>query len=321
MIQVFIGTKAQYIKASPLLRLMDAKGVEYRLIDSGQHAALSPDLRAELDVRDPDFVLGGDDDVATIWQAVRWSAGLAWKLLSARRLREEVFGGQGGICVVHGDTPSTLLSTLMARRAGLRVAHMEAGLRSYHLLHPFPEEAIRLLVMRRSDLLFAPDETSVANLALMGVPGRVVPLSANTCVESLRRSLRGRPHNESGPAILTMHRVENLRRRRRVDGFVEIAERIAVSEPVRVVLHKPTTETLESMGLMSRLRSAGVELVPLQPHGDFTAMLRDASFVVTDGGSIQEECALLGVPTMLWRDRTERFDGLGHNVVLSHYRR
>ena len=64
---------------------------------------------------------------------------------------------------MHGDTPSTLLATLMARRAGLRVAHLEAGLRSHSLLHPFPEEAIRLLVMRWSALLFAPTPEAAAN--------------------------------------------------------------------------------------------------------------------------------------------------------------
>ncbi|MFP4512845.1 MAG: hypothetical protein ACLFRV_07855, partial [Acidimicrobiales bacterium] len=125
-LHVFIGTKAQYIKTAPVLARLDARGVPYRLIDSGQHGALSTGLRAELGVRDPDLLLGGSRDITSIPQAMAWAARMTTRLVSGRRVRDEVFGGSGGICVVHGDTPSTLLSTLLARRAGLTVAHLEA---------------------------------------------------------------------------------------------------------------------------------------------------------------------------------------------------
>jgi UDP-N-acetylglucosamine 2-epimerase (non-hydrolysing) len=315
---IFIGTKAQYVKTAPLLRVMDARGVEYRLIDSGQHASLAEGLRRELGVRDPDHRLGGTSDVSSIPAALAWSAGLATRLVSGDRLRREVFGGDGGICVVHGDTPSTLLSTLMARRAGLRVAHLEAGLRSWRLVHPFPEELIRVVVMRWSDLLFAPDAVALANLERMRVRGRVIPLSGNTSLEAVRHAA---PSGEAGggPAVLTMHRVENLHRRHRLKGFVELAVTIAAERPTVVVLHEPTAAALSQAGREQRLQEAGVTTLPLVPHRQFVAMLAAAPLVVTDGGSVQEECALLGVPTLLWRDRTERPDGLGENVVLSHY--
>lgn len=318
-IHVFLGTKAQYIKTAPLLRLMDARGVPYRLIDSGQHAALSVGLREELAVRRPDVVLGGSDDVDSIPQALRWAARLGAELFDTNGLRADVFGGLGGICVVHGDTPSTLLSTLMARQAGVDVAHLEAGLRSHSLWHPFPEELIRVIVMRRSDVLFAPDADAVANLATMKVTGQVVPLDANTVVEALRHDLADAGPAGSGPAIVTMHRVENLGRRRRVDRLVRIVERAAGDQPVRFVVHGPTRETLRRGGYDARLRDAGVELVPLAPHRQFVRMLHEAPWVITDGGSIQEECALLGVPTLLWRHRSERGDGIGANVVVSGY--
>jgi UDP-N-acetylglucosamine 2-epimerase (non-hydrolysing) len=320
VIHVFLGTKAQYIKTAPLLRLLDAQGVEYRLIDSGQHGALSVGLREELGVREPDHLLTRGVDITSIPQAIVWALKLALKLLDGRRLRAEVFGGRTGVCVVHGDTPSTLLSTLMARRAGLRVAHLEAGLRSKHLLHPFPEEIIRRIVMRLSALLFAPDDTAVANLRRMRVRGRIVPLPGNTVSEALAHDLDRHDAPGTGPAVATMHRVENLNRRERVEAFVATVERIAERQPVRFVVHGPTRETLRRRGWEQRLRRAGVELVELAPHGEFVAMLYDAPFVVTDGGSIQEECALLGVPTLLWRAATERPDGVGANVVVSGYR-
>ena len=317
VIHVFIGTKAQYIKTAPLLRLMDERAVPYRLIDSGQHALLAKELRAELGVREPDHLMGGDRDVTSIPQALRWAFGLATKLVRGGRIRREVFGGEGGVCVVHGDTPSTLLSALMARRAGLEVAHLEAGLRSWRALHPFPEELIRIVVMRLAGTLFTPSAASVANLGRMRIKGKVVPLDANTSVEAVRH-VRVKP-GRGGPAIVTMHRVENLHRASRVDGFVELVLRLAARMPVRFVMHEPTKTALAKGAHIDGLEEAGVALVSLAPHGEFVAMLAAAPLVITDGGSIQEECALLGVPTLLWRDRSERPDGIGANVVVARY--
>jgi UDP-N-acetylglucosamine 2-epimerase len=317
-IHVFLGTKAQYIKTAPLLRLFDERAVDYRLIDSGQHARLMAGMRAELGVRKPDVVLGGIDDVASIPGAVGWSLKIAARLWSARRVRREIFGGRGGVCVVHGDTPSTLLSTLLARRAGLAVAHLEAGLRSHSLRDPFPEEAIRVLVMRLSHLLFAPDAVALANLEAMRVSGRTVALTGNTVIEALHHSL-DLQEPSLGPAVITMHRVENLTSRRRIEQLVATVERLAATMPVRFVLHAPTEEALTRTGLRQRLSHAGVQMGGLVAHQQFVQLIAAAPLVITDGGSIQEECALLGVPTLLWRDRTERPDGLGANVVLSRY--
>ena len=317
MIHIFIGTKAQYIKTAPLIRQLDSRGIDFRLIDTGQHAALSVDLRAELGVRHPDYVLGGATDVTSIPQAAQWAARLAGRLLSKPRLRAEVFGGHTGVCVVHGDTPSTLLSTLMARRAGLHVAHMEAGLRSHRLFHPFPEELIRIVVMRLAHVLFAPDEGAVRNLRAMRVGGEIIPLDGNTSIEAVRHGSDDR--RETGPAIFTMHRVENLHRKARVEGFARMVEHAAGLGPTRVVLHEPTRAILAPAGHLDRWEAAGVEVIDLVPHREFIAMLAGAPYAVTDGGSVQEECALLGVPTLLWRDRSERPNGIGENVVVSRY--
>jgi UDP-N-acetylglucosamine 2-epimerase len=313
----FLGTKAQYIKTAPVLHALDACGVPYRLVDSGQHAALAVGMRRDLGVREPDVSLGGTRDVTTIAGAVRWALGLATLLVSKRRLRREVFGDGARLCLVHGDTPSTLLSTLLARRAGLRVAHLEAGLRSRSLLHPFPEELIRLVVMRLSHVLFAPSDEAVANLRSMPLrrDARVVAVGANTSADAVARVAVA--PSEGGPAVVTMHRVENLHRAAAVEGFVTLVERIAARWPVRFVVHGPTAEVLGKAGMWPRLDAAGVERTELLAHHDFVSLLAAAPLVVTDGGSIQEECALLGVPTLVWRRRTERPDGIGANVVLA----
>lgn len=320
LIHVFLGTKAQYIKTAPLLLLMQEQAIPHRLIDSGQHSDIGRQMREEFGIREPDVSLEqGGGDVTSIPQAIGWAGRLGGKVLDGRGLRRDVFGGHGGICVVHGDTPSTLIAAVMARRAGLRVAHLEAGLRSGSYLHPFPEELIRVATMRLAHILYAPGPEAVDNLGKMKVKGEIVDVGANTVEEALRASVEGVAVAGSGPVVATMHRVENLNRAGRVEGFVDLLERVASSRKVVFVAHGPTLATLEKRDLFSRLDAAGVQVIPLRPHAEFTQALSAAEFVITDGGSIQEECTLLGTPTLLWRSRTERSDGLGANVVLSRY--
>lgn len=319
-IRVLIGTKAQYIKTAPLLRLMQQRDVEYRLIDSGQHGAFSVALRQELGIKEPDVFIGGDRDIATVPAAVRWSFRIATQLASARSLRRDVFGPQPGICVVHGDTPSTLLGALLARRAGLEVAQLEAGLRSFNLLNPFPEELVRIAVMRIATYLFAEDQAAFDLLHHMGLGDKAVLLPENTVIEALSYALDGRaPAVQSGPAVVTLHRVENLSSRQRIEGLVTLVEAAASRRRVLFVTHPPTRVAFERYGVLSRLASAGVQLVDLLPHKDFVKAVAEAPFVITDGGSIQEECVLLGIPVLLWRGATERRDDLDGNAVLSEY--
>ena len=336
MIHVFVGTQAEYIKMSPLLWRMESTGLPYRLIDSGQHADRSESFRDELGLRAPDHTMGGTRSVDSVPAALWWTAGLGRKLALPRRLDRTVFGGCPGICVVHGDTPTTLIGALMAKRAGLALAHVEAGLRTHRWLHPFPEEIIRVVVDRLADLLFAPNDEAADELRKRRVRGRIITGSSNTISDALRAALESRPagtpttpdmsggarshssQSRSHPVVVTMHRVENLHRRRRMQALVHTITQLAQTAPVRWYVHEPTRRALGSAGLAG-LEASGVELVPMVPYAEFVRALARAPFAITDGGSIQEECALLGVPLLLWRDRTDRADGLGSNVMLSRY--
>ena len=336
MIHVFVGTQAEYIKMSPLLWRMESTGLPYRLIDSGQHADRSESFRDELGLRAPDHAMGGTRSVDSVPAALWWTARLGRRLALPRRLDRTVFGGCSGICVVHGDTPTTLIGALMAKRAGLALAHVEAGLRTHRWLHPFPEEIIRVVVDRLADLLFAPNDEAADELRKRRVRGRIITGSSNTISDALRAALESRPagtpttpdmsgsarsHNSqsrSHPVVVTMHRVENLHRRRRMQALVHTITQLAQTTPVRWYVHEPTRRALGSAGLAG-LEASGVELVPMVPYAEFVRALARAPFAITDGGSIQEECALLGVPLLLWRDRTDRADGLGENVMLSRY--
>ena len=336
MIHVFIGTRAEYIKMAPLLWRMESAGLPYRLIDSGQHADRSEWFRDELGLRAPDYRMGGTRSVNSVPAALWWAAGLGRKLARPRRLDRTVFGGCPGICVVHGDTPTTLIGALMAKRAGLALAHVEAGLRTHRWLHPFPEEIVRVAVDRLADLLFVPNRAAAEELRKRRVKGRIITGSSNTVSDTLRSALESSPADtptapdipggacshgsprRPGPVVVTMHRVENLHRRRRRQALVHTVMRLAQTTPVRWYVHEPTRLVLGSAG-QAGLEASSVEFVPMVPYAEFVRVLARAPFAITDGGSIQEECALLGVPVLLWRDRTDRPDGLGENAVLSHY--
>lgn len=326
MIHVVVGTKAQYTKMAPLLALMDRRNVTYRLVDTGQHARFNRTLRPSIGVREPDVQLAGDD-AATVTQGLRWILRMIGWWFRRRRLVTEVFTqtpGATGVAVIHGDTASTLIGALLARRAGLKVALVEAGLRSGSFLNPFPEEAIRTVVPRMSHLLLPPDEPAEQALARMRVKGHVVPTAGNTVAEVLFDTLTSRgaslPEAGGGPVLMQLHRMENVRRRRRREAFVDLAIRLAAQQSVRFVVHPATHVVLERTGALDRMTQAGVSVSGLLPsYREFVALLASATFVVTDGASLQEECAALGVPTLLWRSRTERPDGIDRNVVLSAY--
>ena len=162
-INVLIGTKAEMIKIAPVLKEFDRRGTAYHLIETGQHGAYLSKLRKELEIREPDVRLGGFNDVDTLFEVFKWSCSLFLTLINRKRVKK-VFSLPKGVCLLHGDTPSTFFGFLYAKRAGFQIAHLESGLRSRNFLHPFPEELIRVVVMKFSDVLFAPDITEYTTI-------------------------------------------------------------------------------------------------------------------------------------------------------------
>lgn len=323
MIHVLIGTKAQYVKTAPVLHELDRRGVPYRLIDSGQHGALAPQFRAMLKVRDPDCHLRqSTKDITSVVSLAAWLLKyLLLGLFAPSRILSRVFAGERGICVIHGDTPSTLLGLFLAKRCGISVGHLEAGLRSFDILRPFPEELIRIITMRFADLLFAPSSEARMNLAAMKVRGRVCAVSANTNIEAIRAAMSGSSGVQAvrSPArvVVSIHRAETILRKSRLKMIVDVVRRISREHPVLFCVHPPTRTQLARFKLDTVLEEAAVPCSDLLPYPAFIRELSRALFVVSDGGSVQEECSYLGVPCLIMRDKTERNDGLGENAVLA----
>jgi UDP-N-acetylglucosamine 2-epimerase (non-hydrolysing) len=318
-INVLLGTKAEMIKVAPVIKELENRGVPFRLIETGQHGAYLNELREEFQIREPDVRLGKEKDVDNLFEAFKWFGGLIRILANRKRVRKQIFSAPSGICLIHGDTPSTLIGALLAKRAGFQIAHLESGLRSKSFLHPFPEELIRVAVMKLSDVLFAPDEKAVSNLLALKVKGRIEQTTTNTGIESLEENIQ-EVERASGPVVATLHRVENLHNKKRLEGFLKLLERIVQKgQKVLFVVHQPTQEVLNKKGSIKKIEATGIEMVSLMQYKEFIKKLAAAPYVITDGGSIQEETAHMGIPCLLWRRKTERKNGLDQNVVISEY--
>ncbi|WP_347484696.1 UDP-N-acetylglucosamine 2-epimerase [Vandammella animalimorsus] len=314
---VFIGTKAQFIKTAPVLSEMDRQGLAYRLIYTGQHSETFDLLEKSFQTQPPDETIVPSFEADTHVSFLRWT--LRFWSVAVRRIRSPDWR-HASVALVHGDTASALFGALAARLAGVPVAHIEAGLRSARLLEPFPEELIRRWVAYLVQLHFAPDTSAVENLR--HIRSHVVNTEGNTLRDALRMTLQQHAlHPEGGYGgygVVSLHRNENLSQKNTFEQLMrEVAETAAIT-PLIFVLHPATRAKLTRTGWDQRLsRVSGLRLVPRMDYPDFIKLLLGASFLLTDGGSNQEEAAMMGLPTFLLRRETERSDGLGDVVKIS----
>ena len=324
MIHVCYGTQAELIKLAPVLRELAGRGTPHRIIDTGQHPRQTQSLAEQFSLRPPDARLWEGGGVASSFDALRWASSIvAGTLFFHRRLRETTFAPGPGVCVIHGDTLSTLLGAWVARRMGLKVAHVESGLRSFRRLHPFPEELIRVRVNLRADLLFAPGAWACDNLRRMNVRGRIVQLPVNTGKDAGDYILslgQAKPPRQGPYALVSIHRFETVTSAARTRRAVEVVCQAANHWPVVWPMHEVTRRAVEKAGLMETLRQAGVDVTDILPYTQFLPALRHATAVIADGGSIQEESWFYDIPCLLLREATERREGLGENVVLSQWK-
>ncbi len=321
MIHIVIGTKAQLIKMAPVMRAFREAGITYNLIATGQHRETMNDILTNFGLSEPDYVLYSGKDITTIPAMALWATRILWSVF--RRRHEILQGERQGIVLIHGDTFSTLLGALIARMVHLPAGHVESGLRSFNLFHPFPEEIIRLATFRLSSVLFCPGPWALGNV--LSSRAEKVDTGNNTLSDALRFAVSAASSTDvdipKEPfAVVTLHRFENLCSRAVLRRVVTIVERISMSKHLLFVLHPPTEKKLREFDFYRLL--AGLPHVEFRQRYDyfrFIKLISAADFLVSDGGSNQEECYYLGKPVLLLRKATERREGLGENCVLSGY--
>jgi len=227
------------------------------------------------------------------------------------------------IVLVQGDTNTTLAGALAAVKLGIKVGHVEAGLRSYD--RGMPEEINRTLTDHCSDLLFAPTEKSKRILIGEGIPEDRIFVTGNTVVDAVMQNLElskknGDAINKLGVKegcyfLATAHRQENVDNKDRLHGIIRGLE-LAQEElgfPVIYPIHPRTKKRIEALGI----EVDGVRLVEPLDYLGFLQLESNARLVFTDSGGVQEETCILGVPCVTLRYNTERPETLevGSNIL------
>ncbi len=305
---------------APIMIYLRQNDIPYNFIYTGQHKSSISAMIRDFNVKKPDIVLYDGPDIVSMPKMFLWMTRML--VLSITR-RKQIFGDEKkGVVLVHGDTFSTLLGALMGRIAGLKVGHVESGLRSFDLFHPFPEELTRILVFRLSHILYCPGRWAMQNIS--SLKKVKVDTVFNTMIDTIRFSMkreRSYVHVPGQPfAIVSLHRYENIFRKEKFIQILGRLELISQHMDLIFILHPPTENQLHRFDLFERIDSnPRIECRKRYHHSDFISLLEKAEFIVTDGGSLQEEAAFLGIPCLLMRKATERKEGLGENTVLSCY--
>jgi UDP-N-acetylglucosamine 2-epimerase (non-hydrolysing)/UDP-GlcNAc3NAcA epimerase len=303
-----IGNRPQFVKAAAVSRPLRAVHEEV-LVHTGQHYddELSTVFVEELGIPRPEIELGIHDGTNTS-QTARMLAAL--EPLLADVAPDAV--------LVYGDTNSTLAGGLVAAQAGLPVAHVEAGMRSFD--RRMPEELNRVLTDHLSSLLLCSTPTAVSNLEAERVAGRV-ELVGDVMVDvalAVRDRAAGPPLPASFPdefVLATAHRAGNVDDPARLRALVDLL--VAVPDRVVLPLHPRTRARLVAAGWLEELERRVMVLPPLG-YLDFTALLLRAKAMLTDSGGVQKEAYLAGVPCVTLRDTTEWTETVdaGWNVLV-----
>jgi len=292
------GTRPEIIKLAPLYHaLRQASWARVSWLHTGQHADMADQILACFDVV-PDISLTREGS-----SLLDFSSGCRRQLDAVMQQRD------WALVVVQGDTESAFQGALAGFYHRVPVAHVEAGLRTYNLARPFPEEGLRQMISRLARFHFAPTQRARVALQTEGIADEFITLTGNTVIDAqqwtcahrgVQRRLTGRGH-----LLVTVHRRENWGH-----DVQEICRAIA-----DIARQQPDLQILFPVHLNPVIQGpvndilGGITNVTLTPPLDYTGMqqaLADAWLVLTDSGGLQEEAPTFGVPVLVLRDETER---------------
>lgn len=304
-----VGARPNFMKVAPIMKALDAIGTNQILVHTGQHydRAMSELFFDELGLPRPDINLGiGSGSHGE--QTGRIMAAFEPVLEKERP----------DLVLVVGDVNSTMACAIDAKKLNIRVAHVEAGLRSGDM--EMPEEINRIVTDSVSDYLFATDRIARDNLLAQGVPDERIFLVGNVMIDSLLQhrerallrptldelGLKGADGATVPYVVVTLHRPSNVDSPKRLEGIVRALMNIAEETAVVFPVHPRTRSRLREGGFQERLEGRGVRLIEPLGYLDFLNLNANAATVITDSGGIQEETTILGVPCLTLRDNTER---------------
>ncbi len=300
-----VGARPNFMKMAPLVRCLRERGVEQKLVHTGQHYDdnMSRVFFDDLGLPEPDLHL----EVGSGSHAEQTAAVMIAFERVCRADRPDLI-------VVVGDVNSTLACSVVGAKAGIPVAHVEAGLRSFDL--SMPEEINRMVTDRLSEVLLTPSPDGDRNLLNEGVPPerihRVGNIMIDSLVDNLERARRSDVLDQlsltSGTfAVLTLHRPSNVDDPATLRGILGAIRRVARELPVVFSCHPRTQARLKQMGEEGDPGDEGrVRILPPLGYVDFLRLYSASKLVLTDSGGLQEETTYLKIPCVTIRENTER---------------
>ncbi|HEX8667292.1 MAG TPA: UDP-N-acetylglucosamine 2-epimerase (non-hydrolyzing) [Allosphingosinicella sp.] len=299
-----MGTRPEAIKMAPVVRaIADRPHLRQELLLTGQHAGLAPMFAGVGPIHVEELPFDG-------------------RSRSPARLREALHGAiwthlkpdRPDLVLVHGDTASAIAGALAARDCAVPVGHVEAGLRSFDIRQPWPEEGNRIVIDTLSELLFAPTEEAVRNLrAEWRVKGHI-HLTGNSGIDALlqaRERIRRDAEISDGArrtVLVTCHRKENQGAPAR--NVCAALRRLPEELPIDIVVALHTNPQVRQ-AMEEPLRGAAhVRLLEPLDYPDMVALMERSWLILTDSGGLQEEGPALGKPVFVLRNTTERPEGL-----------
>jgi len=296
------GARPNFVKVGPLMRECRRvpDRVDVRLVHTGQHydPEMSSTFFEEFGIPDPDWHLG----VGSGSHAVQTA-----RIMTA--FEEVLLAWRPDMVVVVGDVNSTLACSVTARKMQVRVAHVEAGLRSFD--ETMPEEINRLVTDAISDVLLATEQSAVDNLLREGRPRERIHLVGNVMIDTLHYCLArldgaSQCRIDGAYGVVTLHRPSNVDAPDKLSGILDALSVIARDVPLYFPMHPRTRRKVDEFGLSARLEGSGIQVRPPASYMDFLRLWKDAALVLTDSGGVQEETTALGIPCFTIRDNTER---------------
>jgi UDP-N-acetylglucosamine 2-epimerase (non-hydrolysing) len=296
-----VGARPNFIKMAALLHAMEQRpSFHAQLVHTGQH--MSPEMSQSffdsLGVRAPDFNL-----------AVSGGSQTEQTAEIMKRIEPVLSENRPDVVLVVGDVTSTVAASLVAAKMGIRIAHVEAGLRSFD--RSMPEEINRIVTDALADYLFVTERSGEENLIREGVPRNRIFFTGNVMIDTLlrfreeaRRSgvLQQAALDPQKYALVTLHRPSNVDDPERLRSLVKVLKDVNALLPVVFPVHPRTKQRMEA----ANVDHDGLKLLPPQSYIDFLRLLSDARVVLTDSGGIQEETTILQVPCLTLRENTER---------------
>lgn len=278
-----------------------SKQLSWKLIHTGQHYdyEMSKVFFDELDIPEPDYFLGAG------------SGSHAEQTAKVMLAFEKVcLEEKPDIVVVVGDVNSTLACSITAKKLNIKVAHVEAGLRSFDMT--MPEEINRMVTDSISDYLFVSEKSGITNLKKEGKRKNQIFFVGNVMIDTLfygmkkLASLQGfKPPNQQY-AVVTLHRPSNVDDKEKLKDILLALKEIAKDMDICFPMHPRTKKNIEEFNLNSLIEDSRIKVESPMSYLEFLELWKDASLVLTDSGGIQEETTVLGIPCFTIRDNTER---------------